>query len=366
MPSERQKHAGWLYLPTDETTPLIDVCLKIPNTVEDRAAFRGTVYELAKHWNWAADDPTGYEPRFQHALYWRELLEKYLNIGCCDMLRANPDNPCELQTSCDGGETWTTLIDMSECVKTAVSPLLDAQSQKLIDDLLDAFDGTAASVTEHLTYDGGPDDSARDAALCSALELYIEMLCNVAVSNIQKNLDVLDSLRNIVNEIIDTTAVFVFTVFPPAAIGLLIANVIIDIGLTYWELAQEVVFNDLNARRQLQCCMYNALAGNTITLTGFQGSLDACGFTFGTPAAQLAGALSPLLAAVKAFLAFIQIEDQLFPLAKAGWLDNYCPDCAPGCPEVIVPMEPGGDYTIEQGSKDRRLAPLPRFTIQEP
>lgn len=48
-----------------------------------------------------------------------ELFSASLMTECEEsdtcMLRQNPDNPCELQQSTDGGETWFTLFDFSQC-----------------------------------------------------------------------------------------------------------------------------------------------------------------------------------------------------------------------------------------------------------
>lgn len=80
MPSYRQKQAGYI-LPTPiDGYPLLDVCLKIPDTREYRAAFHGLVMSLGKTWMWEKR-PGETDEQIRVAQLWNYLLATYLRYG---------------------------------------------------------------------------------------------------------------------------------------------------------------------------------------------------------------------------------------------------------------------------------------------
>lgn len=116
MTSEAQKNAGWL-LPEqiDGYTEFVCYQVSVPNVVEYRSAFLGTLQELAKWWNWEKTYAAGDTRATQAAAYWRELLAV---LGDCEGnvfdIRQKPDAPCIIQKS-PNGVTWVDAVNIQLC-----------------------------------------------------------------------------------------------------------------------------------------------------------------------------------------------------------------------------------------------------------
>lgn len=108
-------------------------CFKV-NVPNDRlhiAAFLGTLWGLASAYAWENDDAHTavlVAERWKRVyLELRECLGDQLNTsggadgGDENMIRQNPDNPCELQTSIDGTH-WCTFADLSLCLPAPSQP----------------------------------------------------------------------------------------------------------------------------------------------------------------------------------------------------------------------------------------------------
>ena len=115
----------------DPVDPRDRVCyqISVPNSRAHRAAFFGALLNLASAYNWA-DDPT--HAARDVAILWRDIID---NVQICpaplpmggaggdddNMIRQNPDNPCELQTSINGID-WCTFADFSLCLPEPAQP----------------------------------------------------------------------------------------------------------------------------------------------------------------------------------------------------------------------------------------------------
>jgi len=113
MTSQRQRKAGF-ELPDPVTGwPLIDVCLKIPDAPEYRRAFLGHIYKLGLWAAWEKSYLPGDTRAKEAGELWREILNKYLDVGCCmscccdDNALYRYDADGNLEISTDGGTTWT-------------------------------------------------------------------------------------------------------------------------------------------------------------------------------------------------------------------------------------------------------------------
>lgn len=108
------------------------VCVPIPDDQNHILAFLGQLDMLAYWWTWQRDAAkTGKEV----ARVWREIVEtvRYqLDNGIeCDMqfdIRVTEE--CLLQKSEDGGETWQTIADLSECAQDG-EPGQDGRSPEI-------------------------------------------------------------------------------------------------------------------------------------------------------------------------------------------------------------------------------------------
>lgn len=118
MTSKKQKSAGYLLPEQIADHDLIDVCLKIPNVREYRAAFAGALATLQNWWSWDKSYEPGDTRATEAAQYWRNLLLEYLVIGCEgggeSMFDVRQDG-CELEKTTDG-ETWSVWANLRRCM----------------------------------------------------------------------------------------------------------------------------------------------------------------------------------------------------------------------------------------------------------
>lgn len=97
---------------------LICLTLQIPDVREYRIAVYGALTELGKWWTWEKSGLPDDTRAKEAGEYWRSLIEQYLEIGDCAVpfdVRQNPDTPCILEKSTDGGETWVQFADLTLC-----------------------------------------------------------------------------------------------------------------------------------------------------------------------------------------------------------------------------------------------------------
>jgi len=197
--SKRNPPARWpLPLVVDPPT---SICYQIPvpNDIYHLAAFKGAIYELAKAYSWGNDDA---HTALDVAAVWLDIfnnLEKCAPSGdICftgaeigdEMIRQNPDNPCEIQTSADG-TTWCTFIDLSLCVTQPGQPgggspqpapnggqacynlRMDAFSKVLLPTVINTGDVIDVTTVNGASTDGGsnwycPDGDIFFGGLCLA------------------------------------------------------------------------------------------------------------------------------------------------------------------------------------------------------
>jgi len=114
-------------LPIDVNPPT-KICfqIEVPNDIYHIGAFMGQIFQLARWWSWAED------PAHTAKVVADIWLDIFNNIKRCppppsiggadegveQLIRQNPDNPCQLQTSIDG-QTWCTFADFSLCLPAA-------------------------------------------------------------------------------------------------------------------------------------------------------------------------------------------------------------------------------------------------------
>jgi hypothetical protein len=125
----RFPRAKWV-LPTT-IKPATSTCWRVPVPDDPfhRAAFLGALANLGAAFQWQ-DDVT--HSAKDVARVWRDIVDDLkrcgpstILVGGADgdenMIRQNPENPCELQTSIDGAN-WCTFADFSKCLPAPQQP----------------------------------------------------------------------------------------------------------------------------------------------------------------------------------------------------------------------------------------------------
>jgi len=106
--------------------------INVPNERFHLAAFYGAMYLLTRWYAWKPD--SAHTARLV-AKVWMKIFDKLIGGNCTipavpgsagaegddNLIRQNPDNPCELQTSIDG-VTWCTFADLSKCQPAPAQP----------------------------------------------------------------------------------------------------------------------------------------------------------------------------------------------------------------------------------------------------
>jgi len=315
MTSKRQRKSGWL-LPEEITGhDLIDVCLKIPDTERYRMAFRGALWSLGKWYNWEKTYTQGDTRAAEAAEYWREILHLYLSIGCEGStmfeLRQNPDNPCLLEQSTDGGGTWDIAFNYALCgggVGAAVN--ITMSNQIIINTYIENYTGTPSSVNENAPDDYFSDATdARKMALCMALDAYVTSYCEEWRRKAEWTL--LGALA---------------ALFLAAVPGIGWVAVVVAAGAAY---ATSIALNavkDRDAIESVICCAYAALQGEGINAANFEACLNNCSFTPGSNSAIVRDLVASDLDQQGNLLAFYDSLGKAYLMALAGAEMCVCDD----------------------------------------
>lgn len=283
----------------------------------------GQVERLAFHEAWEGDHTV----RSDAIEKITQILSMMGECGLITDLRQSPTNACVMEYSKDGGDTWLEAMNFHECIGEAVRPIVEQTGIDIIDELLEKWDGTADSITEHLTYDGSPDDVFRDYALCNALQLFIDAMAEAELNRRFKSIQIWEDVPEI---LVGIGGILWVTPIPGArvvAFGLALTAAALQVGLPAWGILSQADLENETARDNIACVMYERMKGVTPTFSAFQTSLDSLPYVYLSPEWNIASGVKPMLQELEVFVTFLQIWDSVYPLAEAGFLDDCtCPD----------------------------------------
>lgn len=95
-------------------------CVPVPNDIYHIAAFKGAMFELTKAYSWGNDTA---HTAIDAAAVWKVIFD---NLTTCPTVQFQQPIPCLLQASFDGGVTWVTIYDGSDCVAQGINDAIDA------------------------------------------------------------------------------------------------------------------------------------------------------------------------------------------------------------------------------------------------
>jgi hypothetical protein len=340
---------GGYRLPAEINPPdSICVTVSVPNDLGHVLAFWGALSELGYWWNWERD---AQKRGRDAAAVWRERIAQARNsiYGDCEegsvQLRQNPSNFCQLQQSFDGGISWQLAFDFSLC-RARPDRITEQnfynETLNTYNTVIEQYDGSVTSVAPNLVYTGDENaDNARDVAICYAIHQLVAWACEIEIK--RRNTDAL--MGGIISTVLAVVAslvgagIILATAGTGTAVGFAIGSAIAGIGASLWSALSTEVLTSETARENVACCLYNALKGQTPTASLFADGLNDCSFGFGTPEAQLAGAITAVLSEDDVHATFIKYAHENFRYAELGLID--CP-----CPET---WEQEFDFTISNG-----------------
>lgn len=261
-------------LQTYDDSEQIIICLT-QRQVAILKALLTTTYWLTRWTNVAVSD--------DELLAYVAQLDSQLDGNDCEcpmlMFRDNPDDPCEVQYSQDGGETWATMFRKDVCRVPSEGDVTIINNTKIIiTENNDTWNGDIINIAEDWEWVGDKSNNA----ICWAIDKYVDAICELAIANIQSgnderrdNDDLWDTLRGIIS----TLAIGASTVIgiPAAAVGAFAWAVVAIADALYddWVTRTYDQFEDDDARQAIKCAMYYSLVGKTVQFEDWRDSIQS-------------------------------------------------------------------------------------------
>lgn len=283
------KH-GYL-LPTVINPPRICIQLEIPNDEAHLRAFWGQLDALGSALTW--DNDEGHTALPVSAV-WREVYETARDrfygdgcMGCC---------PDEEQIAY---QTWVSQQRQYQ------------QYLAMMDD-----GDTAASFGAPATFNGDNSPN-RQYALCRTIN-------NMVMSAFNGQAMAIGAVASIAAQLIGMLP-FIHPI--EGVIGQALE------GMTQEHLMS--LSNNCDAFRAVSCCMKDGLTGQDTTIENLQSALGACGFSFGTPEAEISAMVNAVLQDSNNARAFIaSMKDDYLQASKVGGANAGDCECECGCEDT--------------------------------
>lgn len=248
--------------------------------------------------------------------------------------RENPNLPCDYQYSNDGGITWQPFINLNKCTAAATILTVTAnwhEGDFYIDESMTLYDGDITNIHPEYEY-GDSHDPDRDAAICWAIDELIDIACAAKIKMIEDDEFNEDSQ-------LGRAAAFLFAlgelsndmaaegIYPQATAlaGLALQFSSLVVGVIAWITKEDVsIYQDEDAKNELRCWMYDAMAGQTPTFAVWTDSADR---VLDGNAEKIRQIVFPLVQGEEAYVAYLRVIADLLDVAIAGSLPNSCDDC---------------------------------------
>src|SRR5574342_22921 len=314
------------------------VCLSIN---EEWAQFAcGALYSLLvdERWLGTAEErhrAEGQVNQLMYAIY-------YGNVSCegeLDMrIRQSTENPCLLEVSYDGGATWQPGFDFSQCLAQAgggypvVSVAVQNQINLEVNNWLNAYDGTVASVAPNMVHQADGKNDERDEAVCAGIYQILVYVRSLAINKPKHHQGwlwdfwrVLDDLANVAFDVLWWVGDYLIPDWTIADEVLIATGKRIqkEIG-SFLEGYDITPLQNEDVIMALLCYAYNTADGATVTYAEFSHMFDGCAVVPGmTGSAQ--DFLVKLVNDEEYFVTFIASVNDFVDALAAGTIAYDCP-----------------------------------------
>jgi hypothetical protein len=273
-------------------------------------------------------------------------------------LRQNPENDCQLEQSLNNGASWSLAYDYSLCAPTSdILTIIDAITAltDLINDLIDIYDGTPASIDPILDY-GDANDGFRDDALCFAVYLFVRWCAEAAKDAHDKSFDESSNIIDSIGNLLVGAGGAIITLGGITLLGTPLAPIVVLSGLMFkgaafldpiFDTSPEFGETELE---DVACEMLSHISGDTVTYAAFSTSLDSRG-VLPQDSESLAQIVIYALSDVPAYLAFLKFFAEIIPAAIEG-IEIYCPCTEPAIEIVNMPANIAAGVTTAFMSDD--------------
>lgn len=189
---------------------------------------------------------------------------------------------------------------------------VDVQYQTYILSLVAIYDGTPSSVNEQCPDDNfnGDGSSAREMALCMALNAWCKAYCNAWLRKAALILG------------LGILGVFLFAIPVLGWVAVAVIGGLAFVSSTYYD-----ALEDETAIENVACCWYNELLDTAITKANWASTLAACEFDDGSNELLIQSVISSELGYDKQWVSFLDALGNAYPIAQAGAQDCPCTSC---------------------------------------
>lgn len=258
----------------------------------------------------------------------QEVRRLITGINPCEesnfVLRQNPDDPCLLEQSLDGGVNWSLAFDYSLCLPSASSAEILNTMQlgaSGLEALRDLYDDTPESILR-----GTEDSPNLEDLLCYAIDMMVRSGCQTAADSAGD----VNTLTNIIGIGLGVVAAGLafFTGGASIAVWVGVMSAIVAAGGGLASLTKETL-QDVGAQDDLICCINEALQGSDLSQATFSASVDGCDFPVDSNAFLLAQAFQTFTDNEDMYLAFLNFMHETDPFYQAGLYTCPCVDPLP-------------------------------------
>lgn len=200
------------------------------------------------------------------------------------IFRDNPNDPCEVQYSNNGGASWNTMFRKDNCPPGTSETVVTNWyvNQTSVENHYITYAGDIINVAPDWEY----TDPDQDNALCWSIQMWVDFLCDFAITQIETNNqnrrdenDWLDELAPAVSAIV--VAMFValigtVVIIPAAVIGGVTYSLTLLLNDFLDTLINETsdAYRDQDARDIVKCYMYQEITGSTPQWAAWSASLS--------------------------------------------------------------------------------------------
>ena len=209
-------------------------------------------------------------------------LDSQLDGNDCEAnimdFRDNPSDPCEVQYSKDGGETWLTMFRKDICPVASLGDIsIITNNQTEIENNNTTWNNDITNLAPEWEY----EDENSDKALCWVIDFYVEWICDVSIQEIKShNAEIEDDVAlwdDVLEQFAAGLIAAMVFIKVDAAVAGAVAWAVIEIATELYVYLQTVSyehFQDEEAKQAVKCAMYHHIRGETPQWEDWEHSLD--------------------------------------------------------------------------------------------
>ena len=261
--------------------------------------------------------------------------------------RDDPNNPCSVQYSTDGGLTWLHMFDKSTCNQYAPVPMtvnIAQESVVVINDNDTIYNGNIINIAPTFTWSPEipGDGTLTNRLICFTVRQWVKVVCDTLALEIDAGGNILEDIARFAGDLVlslTNTALYILTetIGPPNEFvsATAWASAVFWLGVLQWALTYESAdFRDVSAREAIACHMYHQLKNATPQFAAWRDAL--VGFVpTNVSETAISGAVGLTLQEEDAYVNYLNMVQNVKDFA------DQLPQCP--CPEPFVIDQLRGD-----------------------